>query len=312
MRSILIPVTVFAKMDVEEIGRQIIEEQIKLPVDNRLNYIKEKLASIPDNKCRQEVDSYIWIYLLTHQAPYPKIVIALIHGIRTCATWQELVRYQLDQCKSTITYPIGYGYYDAFRFWCPFFTRKQPIDRILNELRGIQMKHRNDKVCVIAHSFGTYIISQILLDQSDVQFDRLLLCGSVIPEDFRWDKIVNLPVDGVVNDCGSKDIWPVLAKCTSWGYGASGTFGFKTHKIHDRYHDLGHSDFFDENFIRSFWLPFLIEGKIAKSNWETKRPTPSFFLSLFSWLPVKSLLIICILLYIEYPLWWTYLEHMLL
>lgn len=294
-------------MDIEQFNKELLAELKILPQDKQLSHIQNRIASIPDEKDRKLAETILSLGL---SLSAPKLVIVLIHGIRTCATWQELVRHQLDQFESTITYPIGYEYFDVFRFWCPFFTRKKPINRILNELRGIQVKHRNDKVCVIAHSFGTYIISRILLDQSDVRLDRLLLCGSVIPENFRWDKIANLPADGVVNDCGSKDIWPVLAKCTSWGYGASGTFGFKTHIVHDRFHNLGHSDFFNNTFIKRFWLSFLLEGKIEKSKWEAKRPDPSFFLSTFSCLPVKSLLL-SILLYIEYPQWWPILKHVL-
>jgi len=111
-------------MDVEEIGKQIIEEQRKLPESNRLTYIKKRLADIPQ-KFREELETCIWLYLLDHQAQPQKTVIALIHGIRTCATWQELVRHKLNERESTITYPIGYGYLDVFRFWCPFVTRKK-------------------------------------------------------------------------------------------------------------------------------------------------------------------------------------------
>ena len=297
-------------MDIEQFRNQLLDELKDLSQEKQLNHIKIRIASIPDEKDRQLAETFLSFGIFLSA---PKLVVALIHGIRTYATWQELVRHRLDQCGSTTTYSIGYGYLDAFRFWCPF-TRKTPIERILKELRGIQMKHRNDKVCVIAHSFGTYIVSKILLQHPDVQLDRLLFCGSVIPENFGWDNIANFPSGGVVNDCGSKDIWPVLAKCASWGYGASGTFGFKTYKVRDRYHDFGHSDFFDKDFIERFWLPFLLEAKIENSIWETKLLPPPLLLSLLNWLPVKKLIIlvpVCILLYIKYPLWYSYLEHLL-
>jgi hypothetical protein len=282
-------------MDKGTIAKQIYEGQLKIPEDKRLSYIKEELTKISDINARSEIENIVFLYVLERQIPLPKIVVILIHGIRTFAPWQELIRDELDNYNSTITYPIGYDYFDAFRFWCPIFTRKKPVNRVLNELRGIQLKHRNDKICVIAHSYGTYIISQILLHQSDIQIDRLLLCGSVISQDYGWEKIVNYPVSGILNDCGSKDIWPVLAKSLSWGYGASGTYGFKTHKVYDRFHDFGHSDFFKIEFIKNYWIPYIVEKKIIKSPWDSERSKPCLLISTLSWLPLKTLAVIFLL-----------------
>lgn len=298
-------------MDNEETAKQIFDGQITLPQERRLKYIQIELAKISDKNAKSEIEEIVLTYLTYNQVPPQKTITVLIHGIRTFATWQEQLRLELEKHESSITYPIGYDYFDAIQFWCPFFTRKRPIDRVLNELRGIRSTHRNDKVCVVAHSFGTYIISQILCEISDIQLDRLLLCGSVIPQDFRWDKVVKFPIGGVLNDCGSKDMWPILAKCLSWGYGASGTYGFKTHKVTDRFHNLGHSDFFEDGFIKTFWLPFILEGKIIKSEWDGNRQSPSILLTLLSWFPIKTVSIVSIILYFTYPLWSVYLNRLL-
>jgi hypothetical protein len=71
---------------------------------------------------------------------------------------------------------------------------------------------------VIAHSFGTYIIGQVLTHQ-DVSFDRVALVGSVLPRDFAWDGLLEdgRPAFGEVrNETGARD-WVVwLAGRARW------------------------------------------------------------------------------------------------
>ena len=42
-------------------------------------------------------------------------------------------------------------------------------------------RHPHAKLSIIAHSFGTYIIGQILKRGFDLHIHRLILCGSVLP-----------------------------------------------------------------------------------------------------------------------------------
>jgi pimeloyl-ACP methyl ester carboxylesterase len=288
-------------MDIKLLIQHVLTELKSLPQTKHVEHIRARLGSVPEED-RDITYECILAILQGLSSSKTKTVIALIHGIRTNATWQEQVKDLLDKHDETETYPIGYGYLDVIRFLCPRIAGKKPIERVLQELRGIRMKHRNDKICVIAHSFGTYIISKILLKHPDVQVDRLLLCGSVVPENYRWDNIASFPSDGVVNDCGSKDIWPILAKCVSLEYGASGTFGFKTFKVTDRYHNFEHSDFFEKKFITRFWVPFVLEAKIEKSKW--LRPTPSWWKPILPMLPVKTMFLLAVL-YFTRPFWWS-------
>jgi hypothetical protein len=61
--------------------------------------------------------------------------------------------------------------------------------------------------------------------------------------------------DAIINECGIRDVWPVLAQSVTWGYGSTGTFGFGVQNVRDRFHPSGHSAFFDKNFVRDYWLP---------------------------------------------------------
>ena len=134
-------------------------------------------------------------------------VVLLIHGIRTEADWGPMVRSKLEVPGQIEVIPIRYGYFDAFRFWFPFWTRNKPVERVYEQIRVALQKYRRShpdaKLSIIAHSFGTYIIGEILKRGFDLQIDRLLLCGSVLPQDFPWHQYQGrFDDDKVVNECG--------------------------------------------------------------------------------------------------------------
>lgn len=228
-------------------------------------------------------------------------IIVLVHGIRTHAEWQERLRDILER-RSIKSVPIGYGFFDVLRFLCPIGTRGGPQNRLERELRSIKSEHPNADISVVAHSFGTYLIAKILDDATDISLHRLVLCGSIIREAFRWDK-VRSRVRLVVNDVGCRDIWPILAKQVSIGYGTSGVFGFKTAYVHDRFHACGHSDFFQDSYMEKYWLPFLEDGQIVGSSEDRKRKS-SWTLSFMAWLPVKPI-IFALALIVFVPFGWA-------
>lgn len=215
-----------------------------------------------------------------------KIALALIHGIRTQAPWQERIRHQLSGDNTVTVFPIGYGFFNLFSFLLPGKHREKPIKKVARELRGLKKLYPDQTVVAVAHSFGTYIIANILQEEPDIHIDRLLMCGSIVDIDFRWDKLpIQFTRNNVLNDVGTKDIWPILARTFSFGYGCSGTFGFKTVHTTDRYFDSGHSDLFTEEHIKLYWLPFIKEGTIVPSPWDNERPTPSWLLSFLGGFP---------------------------
>jgi pimeloyl-ACP methyl ester carboxylesterase len=222
-------------------------------------------------------------------------VVVLLHGIRTHAPWQDVVAHELAQHPNFIVYPIGFEFLPLPVFWFPWYWRHEPEAHVLEQIRGVISLHKEADISVIAHSFGTYIISRLLEKHPDIVLYRLLLCGSIVKAKFKWHRIPNFPIKGVVNDVGTRDNLPVTAKMTSWGYGSSGTFGFKGFKVKDRFHDLDHSDFFTEEHIKKFWIPYFVDGITVPSEWSHKRPTPPWRVSLMNFLPFKSLILMIIL-----------------
>ncbi len=206
----------------------------------------------------------------------PLHVIAIIHGIRTTASWAEAVKHVFetaDDGSTKITgveaVPLRYGRLDLLRFWLPGPTRRKPITTVSTALRNLQGP--GITLSVLAHSYGTYIVSKILAEDSDIKIKRLILCGSIVDGDYNWalrKGLAELPL----NDCSPRDILPLFAKCASWGYGASGTEGFRGAGARNRYHPRGHSEYLEESFARRYWKPFFACGEIVRSDWEKGRP----------------------------------------
>ncbi len=281
-------------MDLAKYSSNLLREAQSLPEKNRLPFIQRELKKITTPYLRKSIETFIQlgIELGTNSADREEIIV-LIHGINTQGIWCNLVQNYLEENGFNKVIPVKYGYFDPIRFWFPFGTRKKPIKHIVREIRDIQTNNKNYDIVIIAHSFGTYIISEILKKDFDISIKRLLLCGSIIDENFRWDALPKFP-NIVLNECGTQDIWPLAAKALSWGYGISGTFGFNSSRVINRHHNVGHDGFFNKEFISTYWLPFLSYGEIEKSKWDYQRPTPSFFKSSFPSWPWKTLIFLLI------------------
>jgi hypothetical protein len=187
----------------------------------------------------------------------------------------------------------GYDYLDVIRFLLPWQgLRRAPVDRVRAKLAAVCADPKIKRVSVIAHSFGTYIVGEILKSAPPIKLHRLMLCGSILPSSFDWnahaariDPLPDRTTQFVVNDCGWKDIWPVFAESSTWGYGSAGRFGFQTPWVEDRHHAFGHSDFFADEFVRQFWLPLLAAGTIRPG--PNDRPPVSWWTHLLRVLKVR-------------------------
>lgn len=259
------------------------------PLEGRLELAKKLLGAI-SNPADRAIAELLMLTGQFDQNCVKKHIVVLIHGIRTHAVWQERLAESLNLIPNVEAYPIGYGFFDALRFLSPVATRKYPISRVTRELRTLRADNPDADISVVAHSFGTYIISEILNEETDIRFHRIQLCGSIIDIKYRWDKVKSRIKGQVVNDAGTKDIWPVIASVVTWGFGSSGTFGFKTASVRDRYYHCGHSDFFEENHMETYWIPLIVDGEIKPSKWTSSRSSPGFFIAFINIVPLKSLL----------------------
>ena len=207
-------------------------------------------------------------------------ILVLIHGIRTDGAWQREVQQQFQGVANLQVHDLGYDVVTGMQLAGPF--RSGPVNKIVRDIRRLKDEEPLARISVIAHSFGTYIVSRILEDHPDISFEKIVLSGSLVKRNYPWDRNARgMRKSSIVNDVGVRDIWPLIASCSTWGYGSTGRVGFKNATVTDRYFDYGHSDFFENNgaHIKKYWRPIFEFDEVVPSNWEQKseRPKTGFF-----------------------------------
>jgi pimeloyl-ACP methyl ester carboxylesterase len=231
----------------------------------------------------------------------PHIVI-LIHGIRDRALWQNELRKSLEAADFKMA-PTNYGRFDLVRFLIPW----QPLSRGIVDSITKQIRHaldgNGDADCsIIAHSFGTFIFSRILKKHTDLKFKRIILCGSVLPCKFEFEDYKERFEQPLLNEVGTRDFLPALAKSVTFGYGSAGTYGFGHSPVRDRWHNgANHGAFLKREFCDEYWVPFLRDGRIIDDSKEAERPR--WWVELISWLKIKYLLGVGILGVIGYTIY---------
>ncbi len=216
-------------------------------------------------------------------------VVLLVHGIRTRAFWQDTVKEVFEEISGVRAVPIKYGYFPLLRFLLPGPWRRRPARRIERELRSAREHYPTAGISVICHSFGTYAVCRVLENAVGIQLRHLVLCGAVLPGNYDWSKLRGKVTRTIANDVGVRDVWPVVARLASVGYGASGTFGFGTVTAPDRFFPFRHSDFFKEKFVRDHWQPIIrTRGESDVRTPGGKRPPNPPWISWLGKLPAAS------------------------
>jgi len=219
-----------------------------------------------------------------------KLVITL-HGIRTFAPWQKELADELGRAGFE-SKTLDYGFFGALKLMLPWKRRAQ-VRWFLGKYTEIKNAHPYTTPCIIAHSFGTYLIAQSL-EQYSLKFDQIILCGSIIPRDYDWNALFTLgQVKRVLNECAKKDIVVKAAPFFIRDAGPSGAHGFEqqcNQFLCQRFvSKFRHSDYLHSlNFTES-WIPFLKGGPAPsnrpplnrKLNWKFWLTVIAFFL-LFS------------------------------
>jgi pimeloyl-ACP methyl ester carboxylesterase len=279
------------------------------PPAERLREIRSYLAAIDDPHRRRRVEQRV-LAALEGNAALPPTVVVLVHGINTAAEWQQRLADQLMREEEIEAVPIGVLPVDLITFLFPFFGRWILAAIIAKKLKNVGKIHPGKQISVIAHSFGTYLVTRALLKNPDIKIQRLILCGSIVSMYFDWSKIESrISARGVVNDVGTKDYWPVMAFLGSLGYGPTGSIGFKDPYVRDRYFALDHSGFFTDSHLRDYWVPFLTEGHVVPSEHSSTRGTPPLWTTILPNWPAKLLFWLLVptsLWIIGKGLWWLW------
>lgn len=147
------------------------------------------------------------------------------------------------------------------------------------------------------------MLTKLLRERAHVRVWRIILCGAVVKQNFEWEQVRDRFGDPdkktgfIVNDCGNRDIWPVIGKFAGWRYGNAGTDGFGGTYVVDRFHDGGHSLFFDRAFVEKYWRPFIIDGHVVPGTARQGEGIPRYIKLLYkSPLNLQSYLFILVVL----------------
>jgi len=195
----------------------------------------------------------------------PFKIICPLHGIRTLAVWQkglsDLASSQGWVCRLD---RWSYGRFSLLAFLTPW-TREAKITWLRWQYDAEIHDRRLDieqgqSPSVVAHSFGTYILGYALLRFDFIRFNKVILCGSILPREFPWDKLIERgQVQAVRNEYGVHDPWVKRVSCFVRGTGPSGASGFSCN--HDRLEqeefEYDHGDYFGIDHMEDRWIPFL-------------------------------------------------------
>lgn len=221
-------------------------------------------------------------------------VIILVHGIRTYAEWQSMLRREFSRLGIPVE-PTNYGYFDVFRFLVPVpWFRAEALNRVRILAEQVRADYPQAKVSFLAHSFGTYLVSRFLQEQANFPIHRILFCGSVVRYNFPFEQLRTRFHAPIVNEVSARDPWPLLAQKLSVGYGAAGTRGFNQPAIVDRWHkNFGHSAYLEASFCKKYWLPFFSKGIIVES--EEVASKPPIWVRIFAFFASKYFLLFAVL-----------------
>lgn len=188
-------------------------------------------------------------------------VVISVRGIRDFGRWQQTLGDAVKQADASIEYvPYDTGWFDVVSFSIPF-ARQWVVTRFRDWL--CDNTRDGDRLDIVAHSFGTFIVARALLKappDSPLRVRNLILCGSVLPERFRWGRLLRDRVDRVINECGIRDVPLIASQMFVYGTGMAGKVGFpggNNDRFCNRYYDFGHGGYFLGGFMERSWVPIL-------------------------------------------------------
>lgn len=194
--------------------------------------------------------------------PKRKVVVS-VHGIESHGIW-EMELAPLISEQGWMYYPLHYGIFRAYQFLLPFERNKKVEWFRETYNKEIRNRCRDVWPSVIAHSFGTYIVTKALETYDGIKLDKLVLCGSIVRQDFDWEKLFRRKqLTKVRNDYGRKDFWAGISQFAAPGTGPSGREGFaKKHErlLDEEFEEYGHGSVFGYDHYEKHWIPFLKEG----------------------------------------------------
>lgn len=159
---------------------------------------------------------------------------------------------------------------------------------MFRQIRDIQKEFAGSEISIIAHSFGTHLISEILRREFDLKVKKLIFIGSVVPYDFPFENFSGRFEGKILNEVGTHDLWPALAESVTTGYGSTGTFGFKNPRVYDVWNASTHSEMLTEQHCEERWVPFLTSGSMPQNTGASRVP---WWIKLVTFVKIKYIVV---------------------
>ncbi len=163
---------------------------------------------------------------------------------------------------------MDYGKVGLLRFLLPW-TRDNLVGWFEDQYERVVAAHQLEpakgspeaRPSIVAHSFGTYLCGYAMLKYPEIRFDKMILCGCILPRDFDWSTLfARGQVYEVLHEYAVRDPWGNMANAVTVGAGDSGGRGFlyagpQLQQV--RCDHLTHSDYFTQLHMAESWIEFL-------------------------------------------------------
>lgn len=203
--------------------------------------------------------------------PRRDIVVFAIHGFNTRGPWKNNLSPLLNRETDDVRYIYAPWDYGDFRTGIlnPIARAKKVAEfhQYYNDVLEKYADSRSDVpkpvVCVVAHSFGTYIVARALLKYDEVRFDRIVLLRCLLPRKFPWSLAAE-KCGEVLSEVGKAD-WALIGAMFIPGLGSAGRAGFVSPPafVRESISSFGdHSSVFGALHMRDVWIPFFRSAAI--------------------------------------------------
>lgn len=184
----------------------------------------------------------------------------LLHGIKTRGKWQKDFSPLLG-ARNLIPVPLDFGHFRARHLLWPW-ARKRKQKWLLDEYQRQCVRLGCKCPSIVAHSFGCYLVASLLKKYSDVRFDRIIFCGSIVHPSYPWVEVVaHGQVKSILNQYGGADFWAWIVQWVVANAGPSGYSGFAIADaavLQQNHPEFEHSDYFYDLNYHQNWMPFLL------------------------------------------------------
>ncbi len=197
-------------------------------------------------------------------------ILVSIHGLLSRAEWNTEIA-PIASSQDWIFAPYTYNTNKPDLLFRPG-KRFDVLEDFREWIYNLQTRFEGD-ISIIAHSFGTYIIGAYLEGFGEdecppVTFNSIILTGSILNENFDWEKYRGLSVGSVYNTIAPNDEFVKYMPETelkrfigmSNTFGQAGIKGFNNESpmlTQSSFEIFTHTNTIKRDIIEQKWMPFL-------------------------------------------------------